>query len=318
MSSAPDRAAGHPTGSTPETSRGTDRAMKNATVVVGTDLSSSAGEALTQAAAWAKRRNAGLVVVHVAPDEIFRALETPQVTDALRARVDAVIGGLGLSIEVVLQAGTPHSALVHAADERGAELIVVGPSGESSGSHPRFGGTAERVVRYAHCPVLVARASSPSISATGPVLATTDFSSESEHGIDAAAREAEARGVPLWLVHAVYEPTSTLSLLGPLAIYAPELPDVDRAELRDVARQTLRTLLEANHAQGEIAVLDGPPASAVAEHATKIGASLVVVATRGRTGLSRIVLGSVAETIVRDAPCAVLAVRREHTPSAKG
>lgn len=284
--------------------------MKNATVVVGTDLSSSAGEALSQAAAWAKRRDAGLVVVHVAPDEIFRAMETPQVTEALRARVDSVIGGLGLSIDVVLEAGTAHSALVRVADERGAALLVVGPSGESSGSHPRFGGTAERVVRYAHCPVLVARAS----SSKGPVLATTDFSQESEHGIAAAAREAEARGVPLWLAHAEYEPTSTLSLLGPLAISGPELPDVDRAALRDVARQTLRTLLEANRAQGEIAVLDGPPASAVAEQAKKIGASLVVVATRGRTGLARIALGSVAETITRDAPCAVLAVRREPTP----
>jgi nucleotide-binding universal stress UspA family protein len=287
--------------------------MKNATVVVGTDLSSSAGEALSQAAAWAKRRNAGLVVVHVAPDEIFRALETPQVTEALRARVDAATGGLGLSIDVVLESGTAHSALVRAADERGADLLVVGPSGESTGSHPRFGGTAERVVRYAHCPVLVARASSPSISATGPVLATTDFSPDSEHGIDVAAREAEARGVPLWLAHAVYEPTPALSLLGPLAISGPELPNVDRAALRDVARQTLRTLLEANHAQGDIAVLDGPPASAVAEYAAKIGASLVVVATRGRTGLARIALGSVAETITREAPCAVLAVRRDRS-----
>jgi nucleotide-binding universal stress UspA family protein len=91
---------------------------------------------------------------------------------------------------------------------------------------------------------------------------------------------------------------------------APEMPEAERSELREAAQTTLRTLLEAAGAEGDVAVLLGPPAEALVDHATKIGASLVVVATHGRTGLSRITLGSVAEGVAKHAPCSVLAVRR--------
>jgi nucleotide-binding universal stress UspA family protein len=273
-------------------------------VVVGTDLSSSATEAIRQAGAWAARSGAPLVVVHVAPDELFRALEIPTVTEALRARVDTLVQPFGASFEIAIESGSPHAALVRFSDQREAALTVVGASGAGAAERLLFGSTAQQVVRHAHCPVLVARA-----SPTGPVVAATDFSEDATLAVAAAAGEAKRRGVSLHLVHSLYDPASTLSLLGPLLVSPPAPPEIDREDLRRTAEQILQTELEATGMSGTCAVLAGAPSRTVVEEAVRVGASLVVVATRGRTAFARMALGSVAEAIVRDAPCSVLAVR---------
>jgi nucleotide-binding universal stress UspA family protein len=280
--------------------------VAQAPIIVGTDLSNTAAEAMRQAGAWAVRTGAPLVVVHVAPDEVFRALETPKVAAALQARAESLLGADAPPLSVVITAGSPHAALVHLADERGAALVVVGASSHESFDRVLFGSTAEQVVRYAHCPVLVAR-SSPS---DGVVLAATDFSDAATTAVAAASEEAKRRGVPLRLVHCQQEPTTPLSLLGPVLISPPEMPAAEREELRAAALSTLRTLLEATRGPGTCEVVTGSASSAIPADARAISAGLVVVATRGRTGFARIALGSVAEAIARNAPCSVLAVRK--------
>jgi nucleotide-binding universal stress UspA family protein len=277
-----------------------------APILVGTDLSNSADEAIRQAGAWARRTRAPLVAVHVAPDEVFQALETPKITAALRNRIEGLLGPDAPALEVVIAAGSPHSALVRLADDMGAALVAVGAANREALDRVLFGSTAEQVVRYAHCPVLVARTS----PADGPVLAATDFSEAATTAVAAAAEESKRRAVPLRLVHCLQEPTSSLSLLGPMVISLPEMPEVERQELKSAAESTLRSLLESAGAQGACEVITGSPASAIPAEAKALGAGLVVVATRGRTGLARIALGSVAEAIARHAPCSVLAVRK--------
>jgi nucleotide-binding universal stress UspA family protein len=297
-------------GSTPRNGHETIAGVSQEPIVVGTDLSSSSTEAIRQAGAWAKRSGVPLVVAHVAPDELFRTLEAPKIIAALRERAESIVGPSGPPLDVVLAAGSPHGALVRLADERRAALVVVGASGTGTVGRVLFGSTAEQVVRYAHCAVLVARPSPKE----GVVLGTTDFSEEATAAVTAAAKEADLRGVPLRLVHCLFEPTSSLSLLGPLVITAPEMPDFEREELRSAADTTLRSLLEATNVPGACEVLSGPPATAIPAEASGLSAALIVVATRGRTGLARIALGSVAEAIVRHAPCSVLAVRKAGHP----
>lgn len=280
--------------------------MGSSPIVVGTDLSGGAAEAVSQAGAWAQRTGGQLLVVHVAPDEIFRALETPKVLDAIQERVQTQLEGTGVVAEVVLGAGSPHTELVRIADERKAPLVVVGASGAGGLNRAIFGSTAGQVVRYAHCPVLVARPSHD----RGLVMAATDFSEASTKAVDAAVKEAKLRHLPLHLVHSYYEPVSSLTLLGPVVMGVPAVPDAERAELRRAAEEMLKTLLQSTGTTGTTGLLDGPPAAAIVHAAQTAAASLVVVATHGRSGLTRIALGSVAESVARDAPCSVLAVRR--------
>lgn len=91
------------------------------------------------------------------------------------------------------------------------------------------------------------------------------------------------------------------------------LPALPSAEVKQELRNALHTTLEGAMAQvgavGEARVLDGSAATAIVGCAEELEAALIVVGTHGRTGLARLALGSVAEHVIRNAGCSVLAVR---------
>jgi nucleotide-binding universal stress UspA family protein len=90
----------------------------------------------------------------------------------------------------------------------------------------------------------------------------------------------------------------------------PIVPPVEiQTEVRKGISSALREVLQRFNAEGEVAVVDGAPAPAILNYAEQIGASVIVVGTHGRTGLARVALGSVAERVVRAAPCSVLVER---------
>jgi nucleotide-binding universal stress UspA family protein len=78
-------------------------------------------------------------------------------------------------------------------------------------------------------------------------------------------------------------------------------------------RATIEKEIERVGAKGEASVIDGTPVSAITDQAEEIAAELIVVGTHGRTGFSRLTLGSVAERVVRAASCSVLVVRGNDT-----
>ncbi len=89
----------------------------------------------------------------------------------------------------------------------------------------------------------------------------------------------------------------------------------DLEKVKTAARRALEKFLEdaqehlRERISARVEVVSGQPAPAITAMARELGADLVVVGTHGRTGLSHAILGSVAEKVVRSAPCAVLTVR---------
>lgn len=185
--------------------------------------------------------------------------------------------------------GSAAHVLLQAADEVAADLVVVG----AGGGQALLGGTARRVLRGAAVPVLVVRR--PVRRPLGRLLLTTDLSE-----LSAAAHE---RGLDL--ADALFGGASAVRsalVVGPGALPAP-LPE---AALARTARAELRRFLRA-HTPGSLpvqpAVRTGSPAEEIVAEAEEWNADLLVVGTHGR-----VLLGSVAEAVLRRAPCNVLAV----------
>jgi nucleotide-binding universal stress UspA family protein len=280
-------------------------------VLVATDLSEPADEALRQAATLAGIDGA-LAALHVLPSlqslsALFPQRQTPETlkvgqiiaraADAVRERV---AGFAGRDAEIFVEQGTPYAEIVRRAEAWKADIVVVGSHGQS-GLERVFGGVAERVVRYAHCRVLVARKT----SAHGWVLAATDLSEPSLPTLAAALEEASRRGLKLKVVYAVdflQVEAFYLTGLGTPTTYDP-------ADLHDPARSRLAHVMRNAGVSAVSEVLHGPAASAIVQEAERLGAELVVVGSHGSTGLARLLLGSVAERIVRTASCSVLVVR---------
>jgi universal stress protein A len=140
------------------------------------------------------------------------------------------------------------------------------------------------------------------------ILAPTDFSTHSEQAVRFACGLAERLGAELHLVNVLSE----IIPAGPDPLLMPVMPPQFYQENEDRARETLRSLLKPTWGKPKslvTAVRWGSPVEAIVDYAKELEIDLIVIATHGRTGLSHVLLGSVAERIVREAPCPVLTLR---------
>jgi len=143
------------------------------------------------------------------------------------------------------------------------------------------------------------------------ILSPVDFHENSLAALAYAAQFARQYDATVYLLHVV--PTDELHLHR--EVYRPEegggadvvwAEKVAKEKLREIAQEYLRGGI-----RHEILTRVGDAAKTILETAEDVGAELIVMATHGRTGLSHVFLGSVAEQVVREAPCPVLTIRRK-------
>jgi nucleotide-binding universal stress UspA family protein len=286
-------------------------------VLIASDLSEASDSALQQGAHMAA--GGPIALCHVMPEPGTHALlaqdyETdlqkqleiqPRIADALRGQWSRLVPAAEPEPEVFLELGSAYEQILNRADEWRAELIVVGTHGRVGLKRLLLGSVADQVVRAAHCPVLVARP-----PRQGAVLAATDLTDPALPAIEAAAAEAARRGSKLVVMHAMEssrEGDAAMGLLG--ALPALDTPET-RAARRALASQIINTALARLHAQGEVVIAEEDVLEETLRLAESLPAELIVVGTHGRTGLSRVVLGSRAASVIESAPCSVLVTRQ--------
>ena len=139
------------------------------------------------------------------------------------------------------------------------------------------------------------------------VLTTTDLSPESFAAVSYAAHMAKGDGAKLTVLHV---PHST-SLAYTDFVPPIDMMNIDTA-IEDAAREELESWV-ARHLRDmpkvDVVLRSGITHETICEIAKDIGASVIVMATHGRKGLGHLVLGSVTERVLRDAPCPVLVVK---------
>jgi nucleotide-binding universal stress UspA family protein len=131
------------------------------------------------------------------------------------------------------------------------------------------------------------------------ILVPTDFSRPSEQALAYARSLAQRFGASLHLLHVVNRPLLAEGL-------AAEAFIDESSDMVEVAQQRLRK--QAPDAASANVVF-GYAAKSIVQHASQLGVDLIVMGSHGRTGIAHILLGSVAEAVVRTAPCPVLTVR---------
>lgn len=147
---------------------------------------------------------------------------------------------------------------------------------------------------------------------TGPILCAVDFSADSEAALLWACHQAALTGSALVLLHVVHDPAASPGF------YRRPGGDWPRP-LTEVAEEMLKEFLDkvrsAHPAQAalqslETRIVPGLPPGRIVEVANEIDAALIVVGSRGRTGMPHVLLGSVAERVVQTAPMPVTVVKR--------
>ena len=138
------------------------------------------------------------------------------------------------------------------------------------------------------------------------ILVPLDFSRHAEPVLEWAAHLAEEHQSRLLLLHAYHLPVEFQQLEGAY------LPQDFWASVKTEAEQNLKRYADPLRAKGlavDVIVREGYPATVIEQEAVDQRADLIVIGTRGLSGLKHLLLGSIAERVVQKAPCPVLTVK---------
>lgn len=283
-----------------------DRTKPKGPLLIASDLSVRADRAFDRAVALAIEREWSLTVAHVVDEELPAAVADRRKQEAesvLRAQIAATPTAAKLNIDVKVTFGRDFSSIVHVAEQSDARAIVLGTTRYEGMAELFRGTTAERVIRAANLPCLVVKQ-----RVLGPyrrALIGIDFSVYSHRAIEAAAELLP--NCKLTLVHAYDVPYRGFLLGG-----ARELNKRQERQFLQLVEDEFSAFLaplgDEVHRLDRI-IQEGPARQVLYETIKSLQADVVVIGTHGRTGAAHFFLGSVAEDLLRDAPCDVLAVK---------
>ena len=236
-----------------------------------------------------------------------------QIRKELHDHVEEVVSSRPVSLDPeavryhVDRTGAVAPWLVRQAEHVEADLLVMGTQGHRGLQEAFVGSVAREVLRTAPCPVLTTRQLEDDPASTNVdvdrVVAPVDFSDPSRAALRYAGRVASIYEVPVKLIHVVESPQIP-------SVYGVESPKLTSRTVKAQAEQALNEwgteLLGGDHSVTYV-VYQGAPADCIREATSE--EDLLVLATRGLSGLRRTMLGSVTEEIVREAQGPVLASR---------
>jgi len=305
--------------------------MSIETVLVGIDFSDESDAALQHAVRICSHTGASLVLAHayrtanlayvasMSPQNVAERL-VRELKSRSRARLHELCdqyAGHGVSMSCVLLNRQPDHSLTTQARAIGADLIVVGTRGRTGLERVVLGSVAERTVRHSDAAVMVARRCGLGDGGYLRVLVPTDFSDHAERALNTALSLIGKDGA-IDLLHCWRLPSALPSAWAPdmdAGSYVPLreklIATVDEWGAELVGRYRSKCQKISFHHVEEAAV------PGILHRFETTAYDLVVMGSRGRRGLRRWLLGSVAEATVRHAPCSVIVVHETGEVSAE-
>lgn len=288
------------------------------TIVAAVDFTKHCRIALNEAVHRAKADGAEIIAVHVMDEFLMEELKRAQATDRVTIRKEweqkllAFVEAVGVgeaNVRVEVRIGNPFVELVEVCRVRHADLLVMGAKGSRSDPN-RLGVIAAKCIRKAPVDVLVVRQ-----DAQGPfkrAVACVDFSENAAKAVQCAIHIAQQDGAS---VDALFVYQSALAMaLDYGGMVSPVSSGVDPESLANW-QNDLTAFLEPLTRSADGVVINPVVMErvnireAILDHVNENHADLVVVGTRGKSGLREMLIGTTAEKIVQNAPCSILAVK---------
>ena len=211
----------------------------------------------------------------------------------------------------VLSGAPPFDEICRLAQTIPADLVVMPTHGRTGLKHVFLGSTAERIVQHSSCPVLVMRGSAVQANDGSrfrikTLLVPVDFSNCSWEGLLYAIAFAKEFRAKIILVHATY--LGYVYSSEGTAIY--DIPGLQKAARKTAERKMRELVRSVNFGAVKFATAftDGSPVIDICAFAKDHGVDLIITSTHGFTGFTHVLIGSIAEQVVRHAPCSVLVV----------
>jgi nucleotide-binding universal stress UspA family protein len=277
-------------------------------ILVAFDGSAAAENALLQAFRLASDEKCWITVTTVVPQyrgdvdltavgDIHDILRRPG--EALLTRAASLAKREGALIKTVLEEGETHERLVDLAEAENCGVIVMGRSGMAALERALIGSITARVIGHSRRDILVV----PPGARIGwkNILLATDGSKNSDEATEKAIVFATAYGGRIGAISAVDVPDEFYA-------EAPSLVEKLVKKARGYVDR-VQTIASAAGVEAETHVREGESHSVIIGLAGDMHADLIVMGSHGRSGIKRLLMGSVAEKVIGHAPCPVLVVK---------
>jgi nucleotide-binding universal stress UspA family protein len=281
-----------------------------------TDFSDSANHALRQAVELALVHKATLFIFHAIllhsddPQQLKNQLKDyldqleNETMESLRAKSNE-LKGRGVAVEISTERSvSPFEAIMDKLNTLSPDLIVMGTHGRSGFGKFLLGSVAEKVLRHAPCHVMTLRKDSAIAEGYGGfqrILVPVDFTEHSHRALE-VARSLVSKDGSIVLVHVVASPIHPSFYAGGVT----RLFQLD-SELPKRIEQSLLELL--GDQRGDIVATEGDVQAEIMRVAEGKQAQLIVIGTRGLSGVEHLLMGSVTEKVVRHSRIPVLTVK---------
>jgi len=277
-------------------------------IVCATDLTARSTAAVRRAGSLARQTGARLTLLHVVnsrqPERVAR-MQANRAYAGLLSQVDRAFGSAAGFIDVVVRRGEPRDIIGKAAIEWDADLVVVAAP-QSRRLDSIVGTTAERLIRTAKRPVLVVHREMQDVY--GNVAIATDLSNASVPMIRTAVRLGALDRASATVVHALHP--SYDDMMRSAGLDEPAIGLWQRSS-RDAARQRLQAIVAAAGLDPQsvrLVVRSEPPATAIRTVLESQGSELLAIGASRWFFLKRLLIGSVADRLLRGASCDVLVI----------
>lgn len=288
--------------------------MARSTILIATDFSAHAERAAEWGAAIARLLGADvelLAAFHfppivpapgaaALPGDLFE-----RAREGLREQLEERAGALregGLRVSVCVRQDDPSVAICEHAEEISAELIAMGTRGLSGLRHVVLGSVAERTARTATCPVLTAHSDCPAPGAIRTILVPSDFSTHADAALAWATRLAASTKARVVLEHSYHVPRNLES-----SVVLTDQGVID--SIAEDVNSRLDRVKSDSGVDADFVLANGHADEAALEVARAQSADLIVIGTRGLTGLGHVLLGSTAERIIRRSAVPVVSLK---------
>ena len=281
------------------------------TILFPVEFSTQSDAGLERVRFLAKKFNSKVVLLHVIPETPVFLLTSPQTErylEIVKSKALDILEELrsqladeGIEAESELREGKVYLEIVCAAKEKGADLIVMLRHGE-------YGSTVMKVVSKAHPPVYVVQ--NKPITGINSILFPTDLSGPAGFSWRYTVNLAEQLDAKITVIHVHEMPLHWQDIEAELQAYFPEYTELMGKEVEERSLNALRSIYRDDKVKIDYLVRVAPDAATeIVNVASQIGADLIVMATHGRTGLKKILLGSVTEKVVRISDVDLIVVR---------
>lgn len=278
-------------------------------ILFATDFSNNAEDALQVAIMVAKTFNSEINLIYVIPE----IQDFPDILDIVKEaatkrlqEIQNKITEQGIQIgQISVNVGSPFDQIIQEADRLNVNVIMIGFKGMAAGDKYKLGITAERIIRKANKPVWIVK--EREVQPIKKILCPVDFSLPSRRALKNAIHLARNFQAELTVVTVV----QPLSSLFPLTRAYDETQETYMKKQQTRFDYFLKRF-NFHSVKWNKMIREGKPSADILNIAREKSIELLIMGTSGRTGLARILMGSVTEKVVREMPCSVITVKSEH------